>query len=79
MSWLSTLTPDKQKEQITNLIKDVAETEWWEKAIEIAQTLSKKYNDFKQNNPRAWRNVDAVWTYIEWALELFWFWLCSFK
>lgn len=75
MSWLSTLTPDKQKEQITNLITNIAQTEWWQKAIETAETLSNKYKEFKTNNPRAWRNVDAIWTFIEWALEIAWVWL----
>lgn len=75
MSWLSTLTPDKQKEQITNLITNIAQTEWWQQAIETAKTLSNKYKEFKTNNPRAWRNVDAIWTFIEWALEIAWVWL----
>lgn len=59
-SWLSTLTPDSQKEKLNNYIWEIAKTEGWEMAINKAKELKTKYQEFKFNNPRAWRNTDAV-------------------
>lgn len=60
MAWLSTLTPDKQKKELTNLITQATQTEWWQFAIEKAKEIKKAYEDYKKENPRGWRNISAV-------------------
>lgn len=77
ITWLSTLTPDEQKRQLNSLVQEMVNTEWWQKTIETIQILQEKYNKFKKENPRAWRNTDAIWTFLEWAIALTWFWLVN--
>lgn len=70
MSTLSTLTPNKQKEALKSKIQEIAETDWGEAALRFANNLSMAYNSFKSKNPRAWRNIDALGTLVEWATEI---------
>lgn len=72
MSSLSTLTPDKQKEQIKSKIEEIAQTEWGMKAVSAIDDISFWLKEMKKQNPRAMWNIEWLATFLEGLTAIYW-------
>lgn len=72
MTWLSTASPVVVKDTIKEEFKKALESQPWKTALEIWNEFKSRYKYFSQENPRAWRNIDAIWNIIDWVVNVYW-------
>ena len=72
MTSLSTASPVIVKDTIKEEFKKALESSPWKTALEIWNEFKNRYKYFSQVNPRAGRNLDAIWNIIDWVVNVYW-------
>jgi len=74
MSWLSTATTDEQKQQFTQDLQTISQSEIWKKGIAIFKDQSEWFAEFERQNPRIAsiiRTGANIWIL---GLDVAWWW-----